>query len=101
MAKVIDKGIVETGVLVCGSGIGISIAANRNPKVRAALIHDALGARTSRQHNNANVLCIGGRLLAPQLALELVDAWLDTPFEARHQHRLDKITALEGPTTGG
>ena len=91
----------DLGVLVCGTGIGVSIAANKIPGVRAALVHDLTTASLAAQHNNANVLCIGGRLLAEQLAIELVDAWLDTPFETRHQHRLDKIAALEQPNDQG
>ena len=96
MAKVIDKGLVETGVLVCGSGIGISIAANRNPKVRAALIHDALGARTSRQHNNANVICFGARMIGENLAKHCLEVFLNTEFEGgRHARRVDKLSSLE------
>ena len=96
MAKVIDKGLVETGVLVCGSGIGISIAANRNPKVRAALIHDALGARTSRQHNNANVICFGARMIGEDLAKDCLEVFLNTEFEGgRHARRVDKLSSLE------
>ncbi|MGB0589120.1 MAG: ribose 5-phosphate isomerase B [Myxococcota bacterium] len=101
VARAVSSGASDLGVLVCGTGIGVSIAANKIPGVRAALVHDITTATLAAQHNNANVLCVGGRLLAPQLALELVDAWLSTPFETRHQHRLDKITALEGPTTDG
>jgi len=96
MAKVIDKGLVETGVLVCGSGIGISIAANRNPKVRAALIHDALGARTSRRHNNANVICFGARMIGEDLAKDCLEVFLNTEFEGgRHARRVDKLSSLE------
>ena len=96
MAKVIDKGLVETGVLVCGSGIGISIAANRNPKVRAALIHDAVGARTSRQHNNANVICFGARMIGEDLAKDCLEVFLNTKFEGgRHARRVDKLSSLE------
>ena len=64
------------------------------------MVHDLTTATLAAQHNDANVLCLGGRLLAPELAIELVHTWLDTPFEERHQHRLDKITALEGPRSG-
>ena len=96
MGKVIDKGLAETGVLVCGSGIGISIAANRNPKVRAALIHDALGARTSRQHNNANVICFGARMIGEDLAKDCLAVFLSTEFEGgRHARRVDKLSSLE------
>ena len=96
MAKVIDKGLVETGVLVCGSGIGISIAANRNPKVRAALIHDALGARMSRQHNNANVICFGARMISEDVAKDCLGVFLNTKFEGgRHARRVDKLSSPE------
>ena len=101
VGRAVSTANADLGVLVCGTGIGVSIAANKIPGVRAALVHDLTTATLAAQHNNANVLCIGGRLLAPELARELVDVWLNTPFEVRHQHRLDKITALEGPTTGG
>lgn len=101
VGRAVSDGSAELGVLVCGTGIGVSIAANKVPGVRAALVHDLTTATLAAQHNNANVLCIGGRLLAPELAHQLVDAWLNTPFEERHQHRLDKITALEGPSNAG
>ena len=96
VARAVATGVAERGVLVCGTGIGVSIAANKIPGIRAALVHDLTTARLAAQHNCANVLCLGGRLLAEPYALELVDAWLDTAFERRHQHRLDKVTALEG-----
>lgn len=83
------------GVLVCGTGIGMSIAANKIPGIRAALVHDPVTARLARQHNDANVLCLGARLLAPEYAEELLLAWLDAAFEPRHLRRLDKIAALE------
>lgn len=81
------------GILLCGSGIGMSIAANRVPGIRAALVHDILTARLSRQHNDANVLVLGGRLLGKDLAVEIVKTWLATPFEGgRHERRLAKIS---------
>ncbi len=83
------------GVLVCGTGIGVSIAANKVPGIRAALVHDETTARLAAQHNDANVLCLGGRLLAPEMAWELLRIWMSTPFEVRHQRRLDLITGLE------
>ncbi len=89
-------GTAERGILVCGTGIGISIAANKVAGIRAALVHCVTTARLAAEHNDANVLCLGGRLLAPELALEIANCWLGTSFESRHQHRLDKITALEG-----
>ncbi|MGM0577479.1 MAG: ribose 5-phosphate isomerase B [Myxococcota bacterium] len=95
VARAVSSGDADRGILVCGTGIGMSIAANKVPGVRAALVHDPTTARLASQHNRANVLCMGGRLLAAEYALELVDAWLETPFEERHQHRLDKIVGLE------
>jgi ribose 5-phosphate isomerase B len=83
------------GVLVCGSGIGISIAANRFPWIRAALCHDVTTAILSRQHNDANVIALGERLIGLTTALACIDAFLDTEFEAgRHATRVDKLTVL-------
>ena len=82
----------DKGVLVCGSGIGISIAANRHPEIRAALIHDALGAKMCRQHNDANVIVFGGRMIGHDLATDCLDTFLTTEFEGgRHARRVDKI----------
>ncbi len=82
------------GVLVCGSGIGISIAANRFDHIRAALAHDVTSARLSRAHNDANVLALGARLIGPQVAEDCLDAFLNTEFEGgRHQRRVDKLSA--------
>ncbi len=90
------SGRAERGIALCGSGIGIAIAANKVPGVRAATVHDATSARLSREHNNANVLCLGQRLTGEQVALDAVDAWLAAEFGAgRHQRRIDKISALE------
>lgn len=96
VARAVAAGEAERGILICGTGIGVSIAANKVAGVRAALVHDVTTARLAAEHNRANVLCLGGRLVAEPLALELIATWLETPFEARHQHRLDKISALEG-----
>lgn len=85
----------ERAVLVCGTGVGMSIVANKVRGIRAALVHDPYTARMAREHNDANVLCLGARLLAPAYAALLVDQWLDAEFEARHQRRLDLIAALE------
>ena len=80
----------ERGILVCGTGIGMSMAANRHRYIRAALCHDALGARLSREHNNANVLCLGGRILGAALAMDIVAVWLATEFAGgRHQRRIE------------
>jgi ribose 5-phosphate isomerase B len=91
----VAQGRCQRGVLVCGTGIGVSIAANKVKGIRAALVHDETTARLAAQHNDANVLCLGGRLLATELAWELVQVWLKTPFEARHQRRLDQVSELE------
>ena len=82
----------DKGVLVCGSGIGISIAANRHTEIRAALIHDALGAKMSRQHNDANVIVFGGRMIGQDVAMDCLHTFLTTEFEGgRHARRVDKI----------
>ncbi|MBQ8782869.1 MAG: ribose 5-phosphate isomerase B [Clostridia bacterium] len=84
------------GVLCCGTGIGISIAANKVKGVRAACCSDYFSARMTRAHNNANILCMGGRVIGAGLALDLVDIFLTTEFEGgRHQRRVDQITAIE------
>ena len=84
------------GILICGTGIGISIAANKVPGIRAALCHDSTTARLAALHNNANILCLGGRTTGPETARDIVDGWLDHVFEGgRHQRRLDKIHAIE------
>lgn len=92
LGKAIEAGQAERGVLICGTGIGISIAANRNPAVRAALCHDVTGARLSRQHNDANVICLGQRVTGLAVALDCVEAFLNTDFEGgRHQGRVNKL----------
>lgn len=83
------------GVLCCGSGIGIAISANRFPWIRAVVAHDHYSAVMSRRHNDANVICLGGRVIAPELADDLLEAWLSTPFEGeRHQKRVDMMGDL-------
>ena len=89
-------GKVERGVLVCGTGLGMAIAANKIPGVRAVACNDLLAARMSREHNDANVLAVGGRLLGREAALEILGIWLDTRFAGgRHVQRVEKIAALE------
>lgn len=89
-------GGAELGVAVCGSGIGICIAANKVKGVRAATVHDVTSARLTRLHNDANVMCLGERFTGPQVALDAVDAFVSTSFEGgRHIRRVDKISALE------
>lgn len=86
----------DLGIAVCGTGIGISIAANKVPGIRAALAHDANTARLAREHNDANVLALGGRIVTNEAAIEMVHVFLTTGYLAgRHQRRLDKITAIE------
>jgi len=93
MAHALREGRVDRGVLICGSGIGISIAANRFPEVRAALVHDELGARLARQHNDANVICFGGRMIGADVARDCLRVFLETPFEGgRHCRRVDKLS---------
>lgn len=95
VAEPISKGRAEQGILVCGTGIGMSIAANKYPGVRAALVHDEFTAQMAREHNNANILVLGGRVLKPEIACRMVGVWLDNTFEGgRHQNRLDKIIQL-------
>jgi ribose 5-phosphate isomerase B len=92
MAETIAAGKVERGVIVCGTGIGISIAANRNPKVRAALVHDVTSARLTREHNDANVIAFGQRLIGTEVAREALKVFLKTPFEGgRHANRVVKL----------
>ncbi|MEK0081930.1 ribose 5-phosphate isomerase B [Benzoatithermus flavus] len=93
LAKALADGRAYRGVLVCGTGIGISIAANRHLHIRAALCHDVTTARLARQHNDANVLAMGSRVLGPSVARDCLEAFLDTPFEGgRHQRRVDKLS---------
>jgi ribose 5-phosphate isomerase B len=97
MAEALARGDAEFGILVCGSGIGISIAANRFTGVRAALVSDPLGARLAREHNNANVICLGGKVLGEQQALECVRTFLQTSYVGgRHQHRVEMLDAIGG-----
>ena len=90
------------GIVLCGTGIGASIAANKVTGIRCALVHDGYTARMAKEHNNANVLALGGRTMAEEVALDCVDIWLNATYQGgRHQHRLDKITALECPSGSG
>ncbi len=93
MADALKNGDAARGILVCGSGIGISIAANRYPHIRAALVHDRLTAELSRKHNDANVIVMGGRVIGPDVAKDCLQAFLNTEFEGgRHQRRIDKMS---------
>jgi ribose 5-phosphate isomerase B len=95
-AGAVSAGLFPRGILICGSGVGMSIVANRFPGVRAALCLDEETARLSRMHNDANILVLAGRKTDPQTAMKIVGTWLTTPFEGgRHQKRLDKIRIIE------
>ena len=88
----VASGEFSRGILLCGTGIGMSMAANRHPGIRAALCNDLFATIMSRRHNNANILVMGGRVIGDVLAMEMVNVWLDTAFEGgRHQRRLDKF----------
>ncbi len=96
VAKDVSAGQIEQGILICGTGIGMSIAANKFPHVRAALVHDEFTAQMAREHNNANILVMGGRILSVEQGKKLVEVWLDSSFAGgRHQNRLDKIELIE------
>ena len=89
-------GQAERGILVCGTGIGMSIAANKIPGIRAAAVSDCFTAQATREHNDANILCLGERTVGPGLAMRIVDTYLAAQFQGgRHQTRLDMIAALE------
>ena len=96
VCREITEGKSERGILVCGTGIGMSMAANKVKGIRAALCGDVFSAAMSREHNDANVICLGERVLGPGLAVRILDAWLDTEFAGgRHARRVDKIMAIE------
>ncbi|MBC9034067.1 ribose 5-phosphate isomerase B [Sphingomonas sp. JC676] len=96
LAGAIEDGRAETGVALCGSGIGISIAVNRNPAARCALVSEPLSASLARQHNDANVIALGARLIGTEMAKACVTAFLETEFLGdRHQRRVDKLSQLE------
>jgi ribose 5-phosphate isomerase B len=96
VAEAVADQKVERGVLICGTGIGMAMTANKVPGVRAALCSDLYTARASREHNDANVLALGGRLMGPEMALDILRMWLETDFAGgRHRRRIDKIADLE------
>ena len=95
VASGVSSGEYQHGILMCGTGLGMSMVANRYANVRAALCNDLFSAKLSRQHNDANILVMGGRVIGDILALEIVATWLDTPYEGgRHQQRLDIFDGL-------
>ncbi|MCQ2449179.1 MAG: ribose 5-phosphate isomerase B [Clostridia bacterium] len=96
LAQSVAKGENALGILVCGTGIGMSLAANKVKGIRAAACSEHFSAKYTRLHNNSNILCLGGRVIGVGTALELVDLFVDTEFEGgRHQKRIDKITEIE------
>jgi ribose 5-phosphate isomerase B len=100
VASEVASGHFDYGILFCGSGIGMAIAANKIPGIRAAPVTDEVSARLSREHNNANILALGERITPTDEARRIVNAFLDTPFAGgRHQRRVDKISALEHAQT--
>ncbi|MGD8366679.1 MAG: ribose 5-phosphate isomerase B [Desulfobacterales bacterium] len=101
VAAAVSQGRYRRGILLCGTGLGMSMVANRFPGVRAALCNDLFSAAMARRHNDANVLVLGGRVLGDVLAMEIVQTWLNTPFEGgRHQKRLDLFNRYEDMTGG-
>lgn len=96
VARAVADGEAQRGILICATAIGMSIAANKVPGIRAALVHDEAAAEISRRHNDANVLCLSGDTIPLQQVPKIVDAWLDTPFDGgRHERRVRKIMAIE------
>jgi len=96
VAARVAAGEAERGIVICGTGIGMAMTANKLPGIRAAACNDLYTARYSRLHNDANVLSMGARVIGPGLALEIVRTWMETPFEeGRHAHRLEKLTEIE------
>ncbi|EUJ28782.1 ribose 5-phosphate isomerase B [Listeria cornellensis] len=96
VANQVNSGEADLGILCCGTGIGMSIAANKVTGIRAAVVSDCFSAQATREHNDSNILCLGERVVGEGLALRIVDTWLDTKFGGeRHTHRLQMITAIE------
>ena len=96
-AKAVAAGACEMGIVLCSTGIGVSIAANKVDGIRCALLSDLMSARLTREHNDTNMMAMGAFIVGKALALQIVDTWLTTPFSQgeRHQRRIDKLTALE------
>ena len=102
LAAAVSEDDSLNGIVICGTGIGMSIVVNRFPKVRGTLCSDVYTAKLSRQHNDSNVLVLGGRVVGKGLAAEIVETWLETPFEGgRHVRRLDKIKNIQNMLTKG
>jgi ribose 5-phosphate isomerase B len=102
VAQAVASGECDRGILCCGTGIGVSITANKVPGIRAALCGDTFSARASREHNDANILALGERVIGPGLAVDIVKVWLESEFSGgRHDRRLKKIAAIERGYTKG
>jgi len=100
VARSVGAGLVERGILICGTGIGMCIAANKVPGVRAACCHDLITVEMSRRHNDANILCLSADMLGEELVERMAKLWLETSFDAgRHQRRVEKITRFEASQT--
>lgn len=96
VAEKVASGEFDRGILICGTGIGMSIAANKVKGIRCALVHDVFSAKATREHNDSNMLAMGERVIGPGLAREIAKVWLTTPFEGgRHEKRIQKISAYE------
>ena len=96
VAIAVKNGEADRGIVICGTGIGISISANKVPGIRAALASDTYSARMSREHNDANILALGARVIGPDLAMEIVNVWISTEFAGdRHMRRVNQITEIE------
>jgi ribose 5-phosphate isomerase B len=96
VSEAVSSGKIQKGILICGTGIGMSIVANKFPGVRASLCNELFTAKMSRLHNDANILVLGGRIVGRDLAKEIVKTWVSTPFEGeRHRRRLEKISHIE------
>jgi ribose 5-phosphate isomerase B len=101
VAQKVAGGEFDRGILICGTGIGMSITANKIPGIRCALVHDVFSAKATREHNDSNILSMGERVVGSGLAGEIVKAWLQTDYEGgRHQRRLDKIQEVEKQFSG-
>ena len=96
VAEAVSQGVVDKGIILCGTGIGISIAANKVKGIRAAVCHDLFTAKMCAEHNDANILSMGGRIISGEMASDMVEVWLDTPFAGgRHTGRVEKISQIE------
>ncbi len=96
VCQAVQNKTADSGILICGTGIGISMAANKHKGIRAALCSDVYSAKMTKQHNNANIICMGGRVIGRELAFMIIDTWLETEFEGgRHLNRIEKIHKIE------